>query len=60
MGVEVEVKSTTSAAPTGDPAAAPPARRSGVRFVIAVVGVRHYVTGFGVLSKRSGSVFCWN
>ena len=59
MGVEVEVKSTSSAAHTGGPAAAPPAKRSGVRVVVAVVGARHYVTSFGDLSKRFGSVFCW-
>ena len=60
MGFEVEVKSITSAAPTGGSAAAPPTGRSGVRVDVAVVGVRHYVASFGVLSKRSGSVYCWN
>ena len=54
--VEVEVEATSSGAATGCQAAAPPARRSGIRVVVAVVGGRHYVASFGVLSKRFGSV----
>ena len=60
MGDDLEVKSTSSAASTGGPAVAPPARRSGVRDVVAVVGGRHYVASCGVVSKCSGLVFYWN
>ena len=58
LGVEVEVKSTSSAAPTGGPAAAPPTGRSGVRFDVVVVGVRHYVAIVGVMSRRFEFVSC--
>jgi hypothetical protein len=58
LGVEFEVKSTSSAAPEGGPAATPPTRRSGGRVVVAVVGVRHYVAIVGVLSRRFELVFC--
>ncbi len=52
MGVEVEVKSTFSAACPRGPAAAPPAGRSSVGVGVALVGVRHYVTSFFVLCRR--------
>ena len=52
LGVEVEVKSTSSVAPAEGPAAAPPAMRSGGRVVVAVVGGRHYVAIVGVMSRR--------
>ena len=58
MGVEFEVKSTSSATPEGDPAATPPTRRSGGRVVVAVVGDRHYVASVGVLSRRLELLFC--
>ncbi len=60
LGVEAKVKSTASTVSTRDPASAPPARRSGVRFDVAVVGVRHDFTSFGVTSKRFGLVSCCN
>ena len=59
MGVEVEVEATASAASARGPATASPARRSGVGIVGAVVGVRHDVVSFGVMSKRVGLVSCW-
>ena len=52
MDVEVEVKSTSSAAPAAGPATTPPTRRSGGRVVVAIVGVRHYVAIVGVMSRR--------
>ena len=58
MSVEVEVEATSSGASTGGPASAPPARRSGVRVVAAVVGGRHYVAGVGVMSKRFEFLSC--
>ena len=58
LGVEVEVKSTASAASTGGPASVTPARRSGVRVVVAVVGGRHYVASVGVMSRRFEFVSC--
>ena len=60
FNVEVEVKPASSAASTGGPAAAPFARYNGVRVVVAVVGVRHYVASFGVMSRRFGLMSCWN
>ena len=60
MGVEVEVKLTAEAASTGSPASAPPARRSGVRVVVAVVGVGHYVASLGVTSRRFDLLSCWS
>ena len=60
MGIEVKVKSTAAAASTGGPASAPPARRSGVRVVDAVVGVGHYVASLGITSRRFDLVSCWN
>ena len=52
LGVKVEVKSTSTAAPTEGSAAAPPARRHDVRVVVAVVGCRHDVVSIGVMSRR--------
>ena len=52
LSVEVEVEATFSGAATKGPAVAPPARRSGVRVVVVVVGGRHYVTIAGVMSRR--------
>ena len=52
LGVEVEMKSTSSAVPAGGPATTPPTRRSGGRIVVAVVGVGHYVAIVGVMSRR--------
>ena len=52
MGVQVEVKSTSSAALAVGPATTPPTRRSGGRVVVAVVGVRHYVAIVGVMSRK--------
>ena len=58
LSVEVEVEATSSAASTEGPAAAPPARRSDVRVVVAVVGGRHYVESVGVMSRRFEFVSC--
>ncbi len=52
FGVKVEVKSTSSAAPTEGSAAVPPARRRDVIVVVAVVGYRHDVVSIGVMSRR--------
>ena len=58
LDVEVEVKSTSSGAPTGGPAATPPTKRSGGGVVVAAVGVRHCVGSFGVVSRRVEFVSC--
>ena len=49
---------TSSAASTEGPAAEPPARRSGVRVVVAVVGGRHRVVSVGIMSRRFEFVSC--
>ena len=57
MCVDVEVEATSSGAATeGLAAAAPPARRSGVRVVVAVVCGRHYVAIAGVMLRGYESV----
>ena len=53
------MEATASAASTRGPAAAPPARRSGVGVVGTVVCVRHYVVSFVDISKRFGLMTCW-
>ncbi len=56
LRVEVEVEATSSGAATEGPSSAPPARRSGVRVVVAVVDGRRYVGSFGVFFMRSGAI----
>ena len=51
MIAEVEVETTSSAASTVGPTAASPVRRSGVGIVVAVVGGRHYVASFDIMSR---------
>ena len=54
------MKTASSAACTVGPAAASPARRIGVRVVVAVVGGRHNVVNVGVKARGFEFVFGLN
>ena len=60
LSAEVEVEIAPSAVCTVDPAAASPARRIGVRVVVAVVGGRHNVANVGVNERGFEFVYCLN
>ena len=55
LSVEVEVEVTFSGASTGGPAATPPAMRSGVGFVVAVVG-GNIMSRVSVLCREDSSL----
>ena len=60
FSVEVEVEAPSSGAATEGPAAAPPARRSGIRVVVTCVGGRHCVVSVGIMSRIFEYVSYWS